>query len=50
MQEDGPGTLLTGYCAVARCARIVGAMPAAYERLSDHCPILFEVIDQDLDD
>lgn len=50
MQEDGPGTLLTGYCAVERCASIQGSMPAAYERLSDHCPILFEVIDQDLDE
>jgi endonuclease/exonuclease/phosphatase family metal-dependent hydrolase len=50
MQEDGPGTRLTGYCAVERCAPIQGAMPAAYERLSDHCPILFEVIDQDLDE
>lgn len=49
MQEDGTNTLLTGYCAVERCAAIQGAMPAAYERLSDHCPILFEVIDQDLD-
>ena len=50
MQEDGPGARLTGYCAVERCAPIQGNMPAAYERLSDHCPILFEVIDQDLDE
>jgi hypothetical protein len=49
MQEDGTNTLLTGYCAVERCAAIQGPMPAAYEKLSDHCPILFEVIDQDLD-
>lgn len=50
MQEDSSAARLSGYCAVARCASIQGAMPAAYERLSDHCPILFEVIDQDLDE
>lgn len=50
MQEDATETRLTGYCAVERCARIEGAMPAAYERLSDHCPILLEVNDEDLDD
>jgi predicted extracellular nuclease len=40
---------LSGYCAERGGTPIRGAMPAAYERLSDHCPIVFDLIDRDLD-
>jgi predicted extracellular nuclease len=49
MQEAGATARVTGYCAVAGCAPITGAMPAASERLSDHCPIVVEIQDRDLD-
>jgi hypothetical protein len=40
---------ITGYCALAACADLAGTMPAAAERLSDHCPVLVEIQDRDLD-
>ncbi|WP_134497372.1 endonuclease/exonuclease/phosphatase family protein [Microvirga pakistanensis] len=40
---------LTGYCAESGGAPIRGSMPAAYERLSDHCPVVLDLADQDLD-
>jgi predicted extracellular nuclease len=49
MQEIAATVRVTGYCAVERCAEITGPMPAAHERLSDHCPVVVEVQDQDLD-
>ena len=49
MQEVAATARATGYCAVAGCATIVGAMPAASERLSDHCPVVIEIQDKDLD-
>jgi predicted extracellular nuclease len=49
MQEVAATARVTGYCAVAGCATIVGAMPAASERLSDHCPVVIEIQDKDLD-
>src|SRR3712207_4496278 len=50
MAEAGRAELrLTGYCAERGGAPIRGAMPAAYERLSDHCPTVFDVTDRDLD-
>lgn len=39
---------ITGYCAVAGC-RPLAAAPMAYERLSDHCPLVVEVADRDDD-
>lgn len=39
---------ITGYCAVEAC-RPFAAAPMAYERLSDHCPVVVEVADRDDD-
>lgn len=49
MQEVAATARVTGYCALAACADIAGAMPAAAERLSDHCPVVVEIQDRDLD-
>jgi predicted extracellular nuclease len=49
MQEAAATARVTGYCAFAGCANIAGAMPAASERLSDHCPVVMEIQDRDLD-
>ena len=40
---------VTGYCGVAQCKKINGAYPTAYRRLSDHCPVVIEVTNQDVD-
>lgn len=40
---------VTGYCAVAGCRRIKGKYPLAYQRLSDHCPVIIEIDNRDLD-
>jgi hypothetical protein len=39
----------SSYCAVAGCAPIIGALPAAAERLSDHCAVVVDIQDRDLD-
>jgi predicted extracellular nuclease len=44
-----PIVQVTGYCAVAGCRRIRGDYPLAYRRLSDHCPVVLEIQNQDLD-
>jgi exonuclease III len=49
MQEAAIGARVTGYCAVHQCNPIAGQMPAAYERLSDHCPVVLDLQDVDLD-
>jgi endonuclease/exonuclease/phosphatase family metal-dependent hydrolase len=49
MQEVAATARVTGYCAVAGCAPIAAAMPAAAERLSDHCPVVVEIQDRDRD-
>jgi predicted extracellular nuclease len=49
MQEAAATARVTGYCALAGCADLTGAMPAASERLSDHCPVVLEIQDRDLD-
>jgi len=49
MQEIAATARVTGYCALATCAPITGAMPAAAERLSDHCPVVVDIQDRDLD-
>ena len=48
MQEVAPLARVTGYYALARCQELVGPRPAA-ERLSDHCPVVVEIQDRDLD-
>jgi predicted extracellular nuclease len=50
MQEAGTSARVTGYCAVAACAPLPGALPAAALRLSDHCPVLMDIRDEDRDD
>ncbi len=45
----GTSGQVTGYCAVANCRRIKGDYPPAYRRLSDHCPVIFQIKDRDLD-
>ncbi len=40
---------VTGYCAMAACRRIPGEYPLAYQRLSDHCPVIFEIHNHDRD-
>jgi hypothetical protein len=49
MQEVAATARVTGYCAVAACGHLAGAMPAAAERLSDHCPVVVEIQDRDRD-
>ena len=40
---------VTGYCAIAQCQRIKGDYPLAYEQLSDHCPVVIDIANQDQD-
>jgi endonuclease/exonuclease/phosphatase family metal-dependent hydrolase len=49
MQEVAATARVTGYCALAACADMAGPLPAAAERLSDHCPVVVEIQDRDLD-
>lgn len=42
-------TVTTGYCAVTGCQRIRGDYPLAYRRLSDHCPVIVEIVNRDRD-
>jgi endonuclease/exonuclease/phosphatase family metal-dependent hydrolase len=49
MQEVAAPARVTGYCTVAECVPIAGALPAAAERLSDHCPVVVDIEDRDLD-
>jgi hypothetical protein len=49
MQEAGATARVTGYCALTACAPITGALPAAAERLSDHCPVVVEIQDRDME-
>jgi hypothetical protein len=41
---------ISGFCADAGC-RVLGAqpMPRAHQKLSDHCPVVLELADKDLD-
>ncbi|MEC4674411.1 MAG: endonuclease/exonuclease/phosphatase family protein [Nitrospirota bacterium] len=50
MQEiTAKSAQVSGYCAVAHCKKISGDYPAAYRRLSDHCPVIVEIQDRDND-
>jgi hypothetical protein len=49
MREAARSAQVSGYCAVNNCVPLAGAAPAAFERLSDHCPVVFEVQDKNLD-
>lgn len=41
---------VSGYCKVNQCANISYPMPDAYYKISDHCPLVFEINDVDTDD
>lgn len=50
MAEAGARSVrVTGYCAVAGCRRIHDKYPLAYQRLSDHCPVILDIQDHDWD-
>jgi endonuclease/exonuclease/phosphatase family metal-dependent hydrolase len=49
MQEAAATARVTGYCALAACGNLAGPIPAAAERLSDHCPVVVEIQDRDRD-
>jgi len=40
---------VSGYCGIANCKKIRGDYPQAYQTLSDHCPIVVEITNKDLD-
>lgn len=41
---------VSGYCGVAGCRRLSARkMPSAYTKLSDHCPLLLDIRNKDLD-
>jgi endonuclease/exonuclease/phosphatase family metal-dependent hydrolase len=40
---------VSGYCEVANCKKIRGDYPQAYRSLSDHCPIVVEIKNEDKD-
>lgn len=40
---------VTGYCARHACRRIKGDYPSAYQQLSDHCPVVMTIDNQDRD-
>ncbi len=46
---QGKKARVTGYCGVANCEKIKGKYPAAYQHLSDHCPVVVEITNQDKD-
>jgi endonuclease/exonuclease/phosphatase family metal-dependent hydrolase len=48
MEEIASTARLTGYCAVVNCQDFT-TPPRAYEVLSDHCPLVTEVRDEDRD-
>jgi predicted extracellular nuclease len=41
--------VVEGYCKALHCEPYAGKEPEAYLRLSDHCPVILELHDQDLD-
>lgn len=49
MLEAASTARLSGYCAVAGCQPLA-QYPAAYKRLSDHCPVVIDIRDVDHDD
>jgi endonuclease/exonuclease/phosphatase family metal-dependent hydrolase len=52
MAELGSGSRakVVGYCGVAGCARLDDKhMPRGYAALSDHCPVVLDLMDRDMD-
>jgi endonuclease/exonuclease/phosphatase family metal-dependent hydrolase len=49
LPADGRASV-AGYCAETACRALpAAALPSALERLSDHCPLVLELSDRDLD-
>jgi endonuclease/exonuclease/phosphatase family metal-dependent hydrolase len=48
-EARGASARLEGYCRRTECERLRGGEPLAYERLSDHCPIVVDLGDVDED-
>ena len=47
---EGRRAVVNGYCAEAACSSLsTMAMPPSYTALSDHCPLVLEIDDRDLD-
>ncbi len=50
MQEAAREATVGGYCATAQCADLdQDDMPVEYQSVSDHCPVILEIVDADLD-
>jgi hypothetical protein len=49
MSEAATAARVSGYCAVRACSAINGTPPPAYQRLSDHCPLVIEITNTDAD-
>ena len=49
MSEAATSARVTGYRAVLECAPFASSPPPAYNVLSDHCPIVFEITNSDVD-
>jgi hypothetical protein len=50
MREAGAVARVSGFCASLGCPdSLRGSPPAAWERLSDHCPVLLDLEDRALD-
>jgi endonuclease/exonuclease/phosphatase family metal-dependent hydrolase len=41
--------MIEGYCKSLNCTSFSGKEPLAHHRLSDHCPIVIQLMDRDLD-
>ena len=49
-EASGVKARVSGYCAVANCARLdEDEMPQAYRDLSDHCPLVMDIGGEDVD-
>jgi endonuclease/exonuclease/phosphatase family metal-dependent hydrolase len=50
MTEAATAAQVSGFCAALGCPESIrGSMPAAFERLSDHCPVLLDLEDRGID-
>jgi len=49
MEECNLHATIHGYCKMLDCDNITTNTPIAYKRLSDHCPIIWDVKNEDMD-
>jgi hypothetical protein len=52
MNEREMGTArVSDFCALLNCDRVAAdqPMPLTHEKLSDHCPVVLDLVDQDRD-